>query len=253
MTRMGGRRRLRSFAAPSFWPIPRKERFWTVKPSPGPHPIERALPLLILIRDVLGYAKTAREARKVLAEGAVKVDGRVRRDYKFPVGFMDVIEIVPTGEKYRFLPYPVKFFTLHPITDEEAGYKLVRIENKTTVKGGHIQLNFHDGRNHIVRIADPQSPVEDVYSTLGTVKLSIPEQEILDYVPLEEGNLAMIIGGKNVGRVGVIKEVKRGMRRYRSIVTLETADGSTIQTSLNYVFVVGRKEPMISLPEGVWR
>jgi len=253
MARMGGKRHLKTYAAPVWWPIPVKERVWTVKPRPGPHPIERAIPLLILVRDVLGYAKTAREARKIIAEGKIKVDGKVRRDYKFPVGLMDVIEIVPTGETYRLIPYPVKFLTLHPIPKEEASFKLCRIENKITVKGGHIQLNLHDGRNYLIRVKDPTNPVEDVHKTLGTVKLSIPNQEILDYVPLEPGVIAIIIDGRNVGRVGKIIDIVKGMGRRRTIVTLEDAKGERFQTILDYVFVIGKEEPLISLPEGAWK
>jgi len=101
MGRMGGSRHLKRLAAPEFWPLLRKEAVWTVKPSPGPHSISKSLPLLIVIRDVIGYAKTYREARKLIAEGHFKVDGRVRRDYKFPVGLMDVLETVDTGELFR--------------------------------------------------------------------------------------------------------------------------------------------------------
>ena len=253
MARMGGKRHLKTFAAPKFWPVLRKEYPWTVKPSPGPHPIDRSLPLLILVRDVLGYAKTAREARKVIAEGSIKVDGRVRKNYKYPVGLMDVVEIIPTGEVFRVIPYPVKFYKLHPIPEEEASFKLCRIEDKSTVKGGHIQLHLHDGRNHLIRVSDPTNPVEDTYKTLGTVKLAIPQQSIIDHVEMKPGALAIVIGGRNVGRVGRIVEIKPGMRRYRRIVTLEDREGVKFQTSLNYVFVIGEEEPMISLPEGAWK
>ena len=73
MGKMGGSKHLTRHAAPAFWPILRKEWRWAVKPSPGPHSIERCLPLLIIVRDILGYAKTAREARKIIAQGHIKV------------------------------------------------------------------------------------------------------------------------------------------------------------------------------------
>ncbi len=252
MARMGGRKHLKSLAAPAFWPILRKEYKWTVKPSPGPHSIERSIPLLILVRDILGYAKTGREARRLIAEGHFKIDGRVRKNYKYPVGLMDVLEIIDTGEAYRVIPVPVKVLGLVKISKEEAGYKLCRIEDKTTIRGGHIQLNLHDGRNHIIRISDPTNPVEDTYDTLGVVKLAIPKQEILDYIPLKEGVLSIIIGGRNVGRVGRVVGIHRGVRRYRSIVTLEDKNGNKFQTSLDYVFPIGVDKPLITLPEGAW-
>ncbi len=252
MARMGGKKHLKALVAPRFWPILRKEYKWAVKPSPGPHPAMFSFPLLIIVRDILKYAKTAREARKLISEGHFKIDGRIRKNYKYPVGLMDVIEIVDTGEKYRVIPVPVKVLGLIKIDDEEAKYKLCRIENKTTVKGGHVQLNLHDGRNVLIRVSDPKNPVEDVYKTLGTLKLAIPEQQILDYIPLEQGTLVIISGGRNVGRVGKVVSIHKGIRRHRSIVTLEDKNGNKFQTSLTYVFPIGKEEPLIKLPEGAW-
>ncbi|BAA79311.2 30S ribosomal protein S4e [Aeropyrum pernix K1] len=253
MARMGGQRRLKALAAPRFWPILRKEYKWAVKPRPGPHPAEKSLPLLLIVRNVLGYAQTAREARKLISEGHFRVDGVVRKDYKFPVGFMDVIEVVDTGEKFRMLPYPVKFFKLHPIPEEEGDLKPVRIENKTTVKGGHVQLNLHDGRNILVRVKDPRNPVEDVYRTMDTLLITVPGQEIKGHIKFGEGAIAIIVGGRNVGRVGVVKSVQKGWGRKRTLVTLEDASGNLFQTSLDYVFVIGLDRPVISLPEGAWK
>ncbi len=253
MGKMGGSRHLTRYAAPVFWPILRKEFHWAVKPSPGPHPISRCIPLLVIVRDILGYARTGREARKIIAEGHFKVDGKVRKDYKFPVGLMDVLEVIDTGEVYRVLPYPVKFFTLHPIPKEEKEFKLCRIENKTAVKRGNIQLNLHDGRNILIRVADPRNPVEDVYKTLDTVKITIPQQELVEHLKLEIGSLAIITGGRNVGRVGRILEITQHFKRRDSIVTLEDAKGERFQTCLDYVFVIGKEEPVISLPEGAWK
>lgn len=252
MARMGGQRRLKALAAPKFWPILRKEYKWTVKPRPGPHPAEFSLPLLLIVRNVLGYAKTGREARKLIGEGHFKVDGRVRKDYKYPVGLFDVIEIVDTGEAYRVIPYPVKFFKLHPIPKEEASLKPVRINNKTTVKGGHIQLNLHDGRNILVKVKDPRNPVEDKYKTMDTLLITIPEQEIKDHIKFETGSIAIITAGRNVGRVGRLVGLQRGWGRTRSIVTIEDQHGNKFQTSMEYVFIIGREEPVISLPEGAW-
>ncbi|WP_434731827.1 30S ribosomal protein S4e [Thermogladius sp. KZ2Tp1] len=246
-------RHLKALAAPYYWSILRKEHKWTVKPSPGPHPIEYSLPLLIVVRNVLGYAETAREARRLISEGHFEIDGRVVRDYKFPVGFMDVLRIKTTDEYYRVVPVPTKVIGFVKIPKEEATFKLCRIRNKTTVKGGHIQLNLHDGRNVLIRVNDPRNPVEDVYETLGTVQLSLADNKIVDYIPLAENNLVIISGGRNVGRVGLLKKVHRGMGVKRSVAVIEDRIGNLFQTSLNYVFVIGRDKPLITLPEAVWK
>lgn len=253
MGRMGSSKHLKALAAPAFWPILRKEYKWAVKPSPGPHPLERCIPLLILVRDVLRYAKTGREARRIIAEGHFKVDGRTRKNYKFPVGLMDTIEISKTGEYYRVIPVPTKVLGLIRISPEEAKIKPCRIEDKNTIKGGHIQLNLHDGKNIVIKVSDPKAPVEDTYETLGTVLVSLEERRVLDYIPLERGVLAVVIGGRNVGRVGRVIEIIPGaLKRRKYVVTLEDKIGNMFQTSLEYVFPIGRDKPLVTLPEGVW-
>lgn len=253
MGRMGGSRHLKALSAPAFWPILRKEYKWAVKPSPGPHPLDRCIPLLVLVRDVLKYAKTGREARKLISEGHFKVDGKVRKNYKFPVGIMDVVEIPKTGEAYRVVAVPTKVLGLVKIPADEVGVKPCRVENKTTVRGGHIQLNLHDGRNVLVRVSDPRNPVEDTYETLGTVLLSLSDNRVLDYIPSKPGVLALVVGGKNVGRVGKIVEITAGaLKRRKYTVTLEDRHGNRFQTSLEYIFPIGRDSPVIKLPEGAW-
>lgn len=247
MGKLGGSKHLRSLVAPEFWPIPVKERFWTVKPSPGPHPIEASVPLAILIRDMMKYATTLREARKIIAKGMIEVDGKVRRNYKYPVGLFDVIRLVPVNKYYRVVPDNTFFMKLIEISPDEARLKPLRIENKTTVKGGNIQLNLSDGSNILIRVSDPRSPTEDIYETLGTVIVEIPGRKIIDYIPLKEGNYAVISGGSNVGKHGKVINIVKGMKRYRSIITLKGADGSLIQTSLDYAYIVGREAPLVKL------
>ncbi|UXD21625.1 30S ribosomal protein S4 [Ignicoccus pacificus DSM 13166] len=250
----GGKRHLKRLAAPFFWPIHKKEAVWAVKPRAGPHPQEESLPLLVVVRDVLKYAETSREARKLIAEGRIKVDGRVRKDYKFPVGLMDVIEIVGADEYYRMVPYPTKYLIPLRIDAEEAKYKPVRIENKTTVKGGHIQLNLHDGRNILIKVSDPRSPVEaEQYKTLGTLLITVPEQEIKEYVPFEPGVIAIVSSGRNVGRIGRIEEISERLGRKKTLVKMRDVNGEVFYTVASYVFPIGKEEPIIKLPEGGWK
>lgn len=249
MGKMGESRHLKRLASPDFWPVPRKEFKWVVKPSCGPHPASRSIPLLLIVRDILRYVETGREARKLIAEGHFKVDGVIRTNYKYPVGLMDVVEIVDTGEAFRVIPAPVDYLTLIPISKDEASFKLCRIENKTIVKGGHIQLNLHDGRNVLIKVSNPSKSVEDSYMTMGTIKLSIPKQEVLKYIPLEERSLVIITDGRNVGKVGWLISVSPGMRRYRRQVKIEGINKEVIYTTLDKVFVIGRESPEITLPK----
>lgn len=250
MGRKGGKRHLKRLPAPSIWPIHRKEFKWVVRPRPGPHSMSRSIPLLLILRDMLKLANTRRETKIILSEGKVLVDGRIRRDDDFPVGIMDVIEIPLTKKAFRVLPSPKKVLILHPITSDEAGYKLCQIVDKTCVRGGHIQLNLNDGRNVLVKVADPRNPVEDIYKTHGTLKIKIPNTEILDYLDLEIGVIALITGGKNIGRWGKIVEIGDAKGPYPTTITLKDERGGQFKTITDYVFPVGKEEPWISMPSG---
>ncbi|MEM2666585.1 MAG: 30S ribosomal protein S4e [Candidatus Bathyarchaeia archaeon] len=250
MGKKGGSTTLKRKPAPRIWPIHRKEYVWVVRPTPGPHSLESCLPITLILRDILGVAKTRREAKIIAAQGKVYVDGKIRRDDRFPIGLMDVISIADIGKYFRILP-SYKGLMLHPISKEETGFKLCRIEGKTTIKNGHIQLNLHDGSNVLVRVTDPKNPQEDVYNTFDTLKLSLPERQILEHITMKENAYAIITGGKNVGKHGKIIEIEeaKGKKRKDAIVTIEDEKGNRYQTILDFVFVVGETRPLISLPE----
>jgi len=236
--------------APRFWPIHRKENVWVVKPSPGPHSIEECLPLVIVLRDILGFAQTRKEAKTIVSQGKMFVDGKIRREDDFPVGLMDVISLSDIDKCFRVLPSE-KGLILHSISKDEANFKLCRIENKTVVRNGHVQLNLHDGTNILVKVADPKNPQEDVYKTFDTLKINLPEKQILEHIKMKEKDFAIITGGKNIGKYGKIAEIEKaeGKKRRTALAVIEDNKGNRYETILNFVFAIGEAQPLISLPE----
>jgi len=249
MGKKGGSKHLKRLAAPRVWPIKRKGIKFAIKPMPGPHPKDFCIPLQMVLIDYLKVAENRREAKRILVERKVKVDGRVRTELKYPVGLMDVIELVPTEEYYRVLPSKKGILILHEIPKEEAKFKLCLIKNKVTNKGGHIQLNLHDGRNILVRVNNPRKPAEDVYKTQDVLQISLPEQEILSHIKLDTGVTVLIFRGKNIGYVGKLKDIIRFMGPYENVAKVELEDGTVLETALRYIFPIGYERPMISLPE----
>ncbi len=243
---------LKSKPAPRFWPIHRKEIAWVVKPSPGPHSLQNCLSLALVLRDILEFAKTRKEAKTIVSQGRVYVDGKVRREDDYSVGLMDVISIPDVEKFFRIMPSG-KGLVLNPIDKEEAKFKLCRIENKKVVKNGHIQLNLHDGSNILVKVADPKSPQEDVYKTLNTIKISLPERQILEHIKTKEDDFAIITGGKNIGKYGKIVEIEKaeGKKHRNALVTIEDEKGNRYQTILNFVLALGETKPLISPTETV--
>jgi len=229
---------LKRLAAPTSWKLARKVHKFVTKPLPGKHKLEEMIPLTLLIRDILHYCDNAREAKRIVSSGQVKIDGRVVREAKQGVGLMDVVSFEKIGEHYRILFDKNGKLVPVRISPEEAKWKLVRIENKTTQKKGITQLNLHDGRNILV-----ENPSE--YKTWDTLKIELPSQRILNRFAFEIGNVCYIIGGQHVGEIATIagEEVTPGSRP--NIVYFKEGF-STIKEK---VFVVGIKVPEIKLPE----
>jgi small subunit ribosomal protein S4e len=235
--------------APRFWSIHRKELPWIVKPSSGPHSLQSCLPLTIVLRDMLGVAQTRKEVKMILSEGKVQVNGKIRRKDDFPVGLMDVVSMPEVGKFYRVMPSH-KGLVLNSISKKEAGFKLARVEDKSVVKGG-VQIALHDGSNIYVKVADPKNPQVVAYDTFDVLKITYPEKQVILSLKTKEGNLAVITGGKNIGKLGKIVEIEKteAKKRRQALVVIEDPKGARYQTILDFVFSIGEAESLIGLPE----
>jgi small subunit ribosomal protein S4e len=220
---------------PVSWPISRKTHTWVAKSSPGPHSANESIPLLTVVRDLLKLADNAREAKRILYEGKVLVDGRVQKDYKLPIGIFDVLSIPLLNQNYRMLKDARGMFYLSLL---EAGNvrKLARIENKTTLKGNKQQLNLSDGSN---KLADGEFKAGD------SLVLSIPDKNIEDRIEFKVGNLAMVVGGKHTGQIGKIKDIMvvKSSRPNRVIISGD----EEFETIVDYVYMIGKDAPVIKL------
>jgi len=238
--RKGEGKSLKREKAPREWKIPRKQKVWTIRNRPGPHSSDLSVPITFILRDFLGYAKNTREVKRILNEGLVLVNGKPRRDYRYRVGIMDVVEIPRTEEYYRMVPNYKGNLVLHPISKDEKDKKLYKVRDVTLLKGGKYQLNFHDGNN---MISDTK------YDTYQSVIVDMTKNEIVDSIPLQEGSLVLIVSGKNVSKVGKIVEI-RDFGMNPDAVTLESPKGK-FQTLKDYVIAIGKEDsPLISLPVG---
>lgn len=247
MTRHGGTKSSKRLNTPKYLRIKRKHGTFFVNPSPGPHPRRFSLPLLHIVRDLLEIVDNFREAKKLIGLGHFKIDGKIVRDKAYPVGLMDVLSIDKINKHYRVLPDSHYGLKLFEITDQESLFKLCRITQKTTIKGGHIQLNLHDGRNIVIEVKDPKNPKEDNYKRMDVLKISIPEQEILKVLRFKEGNLAIIMSGKNIGQVGKIKTILKRFGPKASTVAIQR-DSELTETLYDYTFIIGDQEPEIAIP-----
>lgn len=220
--------KLKRLAVP--WASKRKMYKFITAPR-GPHRLKHSFPLLFVVRDILKFADTASEARKIIKGRNVRVDGRVMKDIKYGVGLFDTIEI--GGKHFRVLPG--KRMQLAEIPSKEGNLKLCKIKDKHAVRGKKLQLNFHDGRNILVENND--------YKVNDSVLIGLPEQKIKKHIKFESGVLVLIVDGKHAGELAKLKKYEKGINKR---VILERGK-QTFESSLGSVMAVGTEKPEVSL------
>ena len=228
---------MKRLAAPRSWPIKKKAHVFIAKQSAGSHSIESSMPAVVVIRDLLKICDTAREAKRIIGQRDVLVDGKAIKSPKAPIGLMDVITVPGLNASYRMLLTSKGKFTLVPIDDSEKDWKLCRIEDKTLVKGGKIQLNLHDGRNILLD--------KNEYKTGDVLKIAFDGQKILECYPMEAGATVLVSEGNHAGNIETITEYVVIAGPSANVVRFEGG----FETVKKNVFVIGAKAPAIKLPE----
>jgi len=198
----------------------------------------------VLLRQRLKYALSGQEVKKICydKELNIKVDGKARRDHKYPLGNMDVVEIVKTGEHFRIL-YDLKGrFMPVRIDAKEANFKLCKVKNKVLGKNKIPYIVTNDGRT--IRFPHPDIKKND------TVKLNLTTGEIESVIKFENNSTVFITGGNNIGRVGTVLSVEHHPGSYE-IAHLKDARGHTFSTRMSNTFAIGTdKKSVITLPKG---
>lgn len=239
----GPKKHFKRVRAPKSWLMDKMGGVFTVRPSAGPHRLRESIPLQVVLRDKLHFARTGREVDVILhqKEGLVHVDKKVRRNPKYPVGFMDVIDLPKVGASYRVL-YDVKGrFVFVKVKKQEAQIKLCKVQKKQIGANGVTYLVTHDGRT--LRFADKDIQLND------TVKYNLESNEVVERYPMAVNNLAFVMNGTNRGRIGIINHISHFAGNY-DLVTLKDAKGHLFTTRINFVFVIGNgNNSAITLPK----
>lgn len=172
-----------------------------------------------------------------------------------------MLSIEKSGEYFRLLYDSKGRFVIHRITAEEAAYKLLKVKKVALGNRGVPHVVTHDGRT--IRYPDPVIKVND------TVKFDLSQNKITEFVKFDTGNLVMVTGGRNMGRVGVIVHRERHIGDYdivhvkdaadhtfatRSVVSLNRKEIARMTHHLcriTNIFVIGHgSKPWVSLPKG---
>lgn len=223
---------LKRLAAPKTWHIRRKGAKFVTKPMPGPHSLQNGISLNALLKEMLGYAASTNEAKKILKLNEVKIDGKSRKDFRFPVGIFDTIEFTGADECFRVVLNKKGKMGMIKIKKEEASLKPSKIIGKTMVKG-KLQLNLYDGKNILVD--------KNTYKIGDSLILKLPEQKISKHLKLDKKSIICLIGGTHIGEIGNVDDIIKDKIIYRD------PHNNLIETSKQYAFVVGDDKLLITL------
>jgi len=238
----GLKKHLKRLNAPNHWMLDKLGGAFAPKPSSGPPKERECLPLVVMLRNRLKYALTYREVVAIVMQRLIHIDGKVRTDKCYPAGFMDVISIAKTNENFRLLYDSKGRFTLHAISAEEAKYKLCKVRAAQFGDKGVPYISTYDGRT--IRYPDPLIKVHD------TVKIDIESGKVVEFIKFDIGNLCMVTGGRNRGRIGVIQHREKHKGSF-DIIHVTDAAGHQFATRMGNVFTIGlATKPWVTLPRG---
>jgi len=237
MAKKGSSKSEKRLAASRVIPLLRKANTWHVKAKPGPHKKGNSVALGFVLRDVLKIVRNSKEARSILNQGSVEVDGAIVKDPRRPVGLFDLVTIVPEKKTYRVL---LSKKGKLKVEEEENNKKekLCKVVGKKSIANGLIQLNTNDGRTFREKKTDVK--VGD------SLLVEVPSQKVLKVLKQQEKKTVLVIDGKHIGDVGKIKEIVQGTMSRPALVSLETADGA-FQTVESNIVIVGDEKPVIKV------
>lgn len=183
-----------------------------------------------------------KESTRILKEkeNEVRIDGKVRRSPKFPVGLMDVITIPKTGDKFRLFYDEKRRFTLLKLKDKEVNQKLCKI---VRVEIGANKIPYavtHDAR--FLRFIDSAITVGD------SILYNFESQTIEKHFKLAVGHKALVTMGNNLGRIGMIQSIVKKLGNI-AVITLKDEAGHVFNTRIGNVFVLGDNRVACTLPK----
>jgi len=238
----GPKKHLKRIRTPKSWMLDKLTGVYAPRPRTGPHKLRECLPLQLVLRNRLKYALTGTECDIILGDkdNQVKIDNKVRRDKKFPVGLMDTISIPKTGDYYRML-YDVKGrFALTKINQKEADFKLCKVKRRTMGPNKIPYVITHDAR--MIRFPNPD------ISNFDTLKVNTQTGAVEQILKLDTGKNVLVTGGANRGRVGQIVNRTRLQGAF-DMIAVKDKSGNSFNTRIDNCFVIGDKDKsLITLP-----
>ena len=225
MSKKGGTRHMKRLASPPYMKLKRKASKFVVKPLPGRHTIANSMALSTFIKEKLEIAKSSAEAKRAIVEGKIEINGRVRREPRYPIGFGDVIKVIPSNESY-ILTFG-KYGAFEAKKAEKSEKRTLKVVGKYIAKGKKQTIRLNNGN---IYGFDKEVNVND--------SVIVEDRKILKVIKLEEGAKCMVTSGIHAPAIGKITQMKKGTALRDATVTIE-GDRGSFDTLLSNVIAIG--------------
>lgn len=181
--------------APKNWPITRKGTKYVIR---GNSNLKNGVPLLILLRDLLGIIGSRKELKRAIKEKNLLLNQKIIKDDKIGVSLFDIINIPSSKKNYRVELSKTGVFNLNEINEKEANSKTLKVINKKMLRDKKLQLNLSDGSNFI---SDIPCKVND------SIIINLKEKKIKECISLNKKAKALVFAGKHAGKEGIIESI----------------------------------------------
>lgn len=232
MSRKGQNKKMKTISMPKAINTSRKETAWTVNTSAGPHTRETSVALGIVIRNYTGIVNTMKEAKKILNNGEVKVNGVVRKEHQFPIGLFDVISMAKQKIFFRMV-FDAKGRLVLKSIDSDAKEKLSKVTGKVMTSKG-LQITTDDARTYL-----------GVKAKVGdSLKVSLPSGKVTEVIEFKEGAVAYVTKGAHCSETAKIAGIVEGTEKKAKLVKLASGK-ETFETTAKNIHVVGKDKPEV--------
>ncbi len=183
--------------APKNWPVARKGTTYIIRPRFN---INKGIPILIILRDILKLARNRKEVKRAMHFRHILLNNKVVRDEKNSAQLYDIITIIPMKKNYVIELSEKGKFKVRELNESELDKKIAKIIDKKILKGKKTQLNLSDGRNFL---SDVKCMVND------SVLINLGDKKIEKCLPLKENAKIIIFAGKHSGEQGIVNKINQ--------------------------------------------
>jgi small subunit ribosomal protein S4e len=230
---MANTRHLKRSCMPKSWKIQRKGITFISKPNSGSYKRKYVISVLVLLRDILEVTKNSKEAKFIVNNKTVLINGKQTKEIKAPIGFFDIVEIKETKEIYTFIFEKTGRVKLVKNPEKKL---YLRVSNKTNLKNGKFQVNTMSGVNVLVNEKEFKSiKVQD------TIVYDFEKKKIVKIIHLSEKASIYVFDGKFIGRFGEVTGFETFEGRGLDLVDF-TSGKEKHKTAKKYCFAIDKED-----------